>query len=381
METLAKFAFDSSSETTSRNALRVLCNAMLLKPEARQTFVDLGYEHKACSRLKADNWDDEFLVSRVVFLTTYGTTIDLPKLIKEHRLAESIVENLSRHADRCSTHSTGKTKADPMEEMALAETLKLLFNVTRYTSDHISSFDRAVAHIATIFCTHPLPDSKTPLSPPFSLLINALMNLDLASPAARRALYPEKEPTRIVGRLVQLLDLAMKVYTDNDLEQLATPLVCVLSSTYEHAPAEDADGSVRAFVRGRLLPTDEDRKAGLGKAETLPSRLLRNWANPLAPEFRRAVSHLYFDLSGKDAGRFIENVGYGYASGFLFQNKIPVPESAMEGGAEASSSSATRPVNPITGQFLDEEKFPDLPEMTKEEKEREAERLFVLFER
>ncbi|KAK2073684.1 hypothetical protein P8C59_007942 [Phyllachora maydis] len=47
----------------------------------------------------------------------------------------------------------------------------------------------------------------------------------------------------------------------------------------------------------------------------------------------------------------------------------------------ANSSDGRNPVNPITGQFLESENQPELPEMTGEEKEREAERLFVLFER
>jgi hypothetical protein len=38
-------------------------------------------------------------------------------------------------------------------------------------------------------------------------------------------------------------------------------------------------------------------------------------------------------------------------------------------------------INPITGQYVSQEKVPDLKDMTDEEKEREAERLFVLFER
>jgi hypothetical protein len=38
-------------------------------------------------------------------------------------------------------------------------------------------------------------------------------------------------------------------------------------------------------------------------------------------------------------------------------------------------------INPITGQRLEAESIPDIAEMTDEEKEREAERLFVLFER
>ncbi|KAK4238095.1 guanine nucleotide exchange factor synembryn-like protein [Achaetomium macrosporum] len=393
--TLAKFAFDHTSDTTSRNALRVLCNALFLKPVTRQTFVDLGYEPKACSKLGNDSRDDEFLVSRLILLTTYGTSIDLPKLIEQHRLADSIIQNLSRHAARFSERPVAAARADPMEEMALAESLKLLFNVTNFAKNHISAFDPALPHIATILRFHQLPQTKTPLDAPFGLLINALLNLNLGSATAQSSLYPPAEPTRIADRLIHLLDLSMKSYTDTDLDQAVTPLICVLSAVYEHAPPESdratAGDTVRSFIRSRLLPTEEDRKSVLGKTDSLPSRLLRNWTNPLAPQFRSAVGHLYFDISGKDAAKFIENVGYGYASGFLFENGIPLPPGAMEQGGEGSTSrrdgggagggGARRPVNPITGQFLDEEKLPDLPEMTMEEKEREAERLFVLFER
>jgi len=77
IEILAKHAFTSPSNSTARAALRVLANSMLLNPTARQTFVGLGYEDLACKRLRNDSFDDEFLVSRVIFLTTYGTNIDL----------------------------------------------------------------------------------------------------------------------------------------------------------------------------------------------------------------------------------------------------------------------------------------------------------------
>jgi hypothetical protein len=334
----------------------------------------------------------------LILLTTYGTTINLPDLIEKHGLAAAIAQNLSRHAARVSAQSVAATTTDPMEEMALAETLKLLFNVTNFAKDHVSFFDPALKHIATILCNHALlQTTKTPLDPPFGLLINALLNLDLTTPTAQSALYPAAEPARIAGRLIQLLDLSMKAYTDSELDQAVSPLMCVLSAVYKHAPVAspgkgsgDGDGDARGFIRSKLLPTEEDRKSVLGKADTLPSRLLRNWSNPLAPQFRSAVAHLYFDMSDKNAAQFIENVGYGYASGFLFENHIPVPEEAMGQDGKASSSSGggsggdrgpKRPVNPITGQFLDEERVVDLPEMTAEEKEREAERLFVLFER
>ncbi|KAF1797562.1 guanine nucleotide exchange factor, partial [Mucor lusitanicus] len=75
------------------------------------------------------------------------------------------------------------------------------------------------------------------------------------------------------------------------------------------------------------------------------------------------------------ASKFTQQVGYGNAVGFLVNKGIPMEP------PQGSSSETQEDVNPITGQYVKEEKLPDLKDMTDEEKEREAERLFVLFER
>lgn len=92
------------------------------------------------------------------------------------------------------------------------------------------------------------------------------------------------------------------------------------------------------------------------------------------------MGNLLYTLSSSNPEEFIHNVGYGYASGYLVNQNIPVPPQAL---AEHGSSNGKTPVNPITGQTIESE--PERPDpfagMTDEEKEREAERLFVLFER
>ncbi|EMR72002.1 putative guanine nucleotide exchange factor synembryn protein [Eutypa lata UCREL1] len=202
IETLTRHSFDSDSSTTSRNALRCLCNALLLAPEARQKYVDLGYEAKACSKL-----------------------------------------------------------------------------------------------------------------------------------------------------------------------------IGVIRAVHEYASEE-----VKTSIRQKLLPTETDRNEVLGMGTSVPSWLLKNTTNPLTPHLRETISDLLFEMSDKDPTTFVSNVGYGFASGYLFSRNLPVPDAAAEisggiGGGE------NRPINPVTGQFLDRERQPDLPEMTDEEREREAERLFILFER
>ncbi|RYP61255.1 hypothetical protein DL769_007796 [Monosporascus sp. CRB-8-3] len=347
IETLTRHSFDSDSSTTSRNALRCLCNALLLKPEARQTFVDLGYEAKACSKLRNGNHDDEFL------------------------LAEAIVENLGRHAER---HTTSRQTNDPMEHMALIETLKLLFNITYYCKGRVSSFTPAIPHIVTLLCDSTLQPAK-PLDPPIGSLINALLNLDLGVQEARSSFYPANEPKLLSDRLLDLLVRSTKAYSDEELETTVTPLVGVIRAVHEYAP-----GEVKASIRNQLLPTEADRNEILGRSASTPNWLLKNSTNPLTPSLRDAIFDLLFDMSDRDASTFVNNVGYGFASGYLFNKNLPVPQNAAGPSSDAEGSTS-RPVNPVTGQFLDKERHPDIPEMTDAEKEREAERLFVLFER
>jgi hypothetical protein len=68
---------------------------------------------------------------------------------------------------------------------------------------------------------------------------------------------------------------------------------------------------------------------------------------------------------------FTQQVGYGNAVGYLVNKGI-----AMEPQSEEGEN-----INPITGQYVADEQEPRLEDMTDEEKEREAEKLFVLFER
>ena len=90
IEILTHHSFHSTSPTTSKAALQCLANALLTKPCTRQMFVDLGYSERAVGRLKKPKKDDEFLMSRILFLTTYGTTQSFKKLIDKHHLADHI---------------------------------------------------------------------------------------------------------------------------------------------------------------------------------------------------------------------------------------------------------------------------------------------------
>lgn len=268
----------------------------------------------------------------------------------------------------------------------MSETLKLLFNLAQYYPQQSPNFAKSVPYVLKILNRITLP--SPPLQPPLTYLINSLLNLDLES-GSNKPLFPRSDEKCNVNRLTCILDIAVRTYKEEQLETLATPLLTLLRRVYELAPP-----SVAAHMKTLLLPSNEERAQPLGHSDTLAAWLLRLSTSPVAPNIRESISSLMFELSDKDATSFVRNVGYGFASGFLMTHDLPVPENALEGWSTGGSGSTGiedlgervtnvdgNEINPVTGQRRDMEPGPPGPEMTDAEKEREAEKLFVLFER
>ncbi|GAB1193642.1 hypothetical protein APSETT444_002863 [Aspergillus pseudonomiae] len=106
-----------------------------------------------------------------------------------------------------------------------------------------------------------------------------------------------------LNRLVDILDNATRVYSDEDLDRYGSPLVQALLLISQGISAK-----LKAHLQALVLPTNKDHE--------------------------RVIEHM-----------------------------------------------AEGEINPVTGQRRDMETPQNTPEMTMEEKEREAERLFVLFQR
>ncbi|KAL8993398.1 MAG: hypothetical protein Q9169_006376 [Polycauliona sp. 2 TL-2023] len=388
VQTLSRHTFESNSLATSREAAKCLANVLLIESKTRQIFVDLGYPLKAAQRLKNVNKEDELLNSRILFLLTYETAFDFSQLFEEHQLAESINLNVVRHSKSYS--KTGRR--DPptaTDTQALSETLKLLFNLSQYYPRHLSTLAKSAPSILKILCCIHL---ATPvLQPPVTYLVNALLNLSIhfddepQRNSDPNPYFPKPDQYCNVDRFISILDNAVRTYTEEQLETLVTPLVTLLRKVFEFAPSH-----VRPHMQTTLLPSNSERSQPLGQSNTLASRLLRLSNSPVAPSLRESVSSLLFELSDKDATSFVRNVGYGFASGFLMTHDLPVPASATEGWSTGQGDGDLgqnltnvdgKEINPVTGQIRELEPEVSEEEMTEEEKEREAEKLFVLFER
>lgn len=376
IEVLAKHGLTEKSSPSSLEALRCLANAMLLDPKTRQIFVNLGRSGQTAERLKNQDSDNEFLISRILFLNTYECELDFNPLFEKHGLGDSVNAHIARHAGRFLEGSQ-KNHLDPIDQAGLSESLKLLFNLITYYPHHTTTFTSSIENIFSILNKISIPNPA--LQPPINYLINALVNLDLSD--RHHASYCNSNP-KTIDVLTTILSQSLSTYQNPfELESLTLPLLTLLHKIHESAPPD-----TKQHMKSLLLPSETDRDLPLGQSDTLPSRLLRLSTSPAAPKLRQGISALMFELSGRDANAFVRNVGYGFAAGFLLAHGIAVPEAATGGqrtsGHGVQGEADGEMVNPITGQKLSKEEPVDMgPEMTTEEKEREAERLFVLFER
>jgi hypothetical protein len=389
---LCRYGFDDTSRTPGRIALRCLCNSLLQAEPTRQIFVDGDYPKEATKLMENGHPDDEFLSARLLLLCTYRTNLDFDPLFEKHRIAEIINTNIS-HQAKLSTSTAGESLQSASTVSACSESLKLLYNLTARYPHHTPLFSDSLLPILKMLNNVTIP--SPPLQPPVSLLINCLVHLDLGDKDTRNLaqdhMIPQFDSDINLDRLAHILDLATRAYTDKDIDQHCSPLIQVLLRIAEIAPP-----GPKAHLRRLLLPSNQDRERVLGKGNSLSARLLRLSSAPMTLHLRELIPALLFELSDKDAKLFVQNVGYGFAAGFLLSKGVQLPPGALEawgtgdiddnnvnrnsGGNETEETEIGN-INPITGQRRDMEPKLNIPEMTDEEKEREAERLFVLFER
>ncbi|KAG9783946.1 hypothetical protein KCU88_g2919, partial [Aureobasidium melanogenum] len=366
VKVLGSYAFANHPPSVHQEAMRCIANALLLLPQTRSFALQAQLDQQAADALRTADVDEEFLLSRILFLLTLDPAIDLKTLISEHDLAKSIVKHLTRHAEE---NEKSKGQINQPAAMALQETLKLLFSATSAQTDKLSEFNPAVVEVLRLLNDMPVP--SPPLQPPINLLVNALANMEFDEDAMARTQDIESG----VAKLITILEQAIAKHPTAELDIVGVPLLTVLRKINEKGSPE-----LRKTLKARLLPDDKERDQPLGKSGSLPSKLLQLTTSSGLLKLTEAISGLMFELSDKDANEYVKNVGYGYAAGYLMTHDIPIPESAKK-TQQSGESSGSVPINPITGQRIDMEPEIELPKMTREEKEREAERLFVLFER
>ncbi|KAI0029679.1 guanine nucleotide exchange factor [Vararia minispora EC-137] len=155
---------------------------------------------------------------------------------------------------------------------------------------------------------------------------------------------------------------------DATIDELLAPITLLCEKL------ASADPGARAKIKEWLVPANLDRSKPLeGRPDAL-GRLLRVLQSVYHSRLKVVVGELLFTMCNSDSMQLIQAVGYGNVAGFLFNKGI------VTGPPDVSAdvSGGGLRINPITGAV--QEPYEE-PEMTEEEREEEAERLFVLFDR
>ncbi|KWU44498.1 hypothetical protein RHOSPDRAFT_29266 [Rhodotorula sp. JG-1b] len=166
------------------------------------------------------------------------------------------------------------------------------------------------------------------------------------------------------------------------VEEVLGPVVLLLRKLSMLSEAQ-------AAFRKLIFPDHMDRTLPLDRQPSLAGHLIRLMSSILLPNTAFGVGEFIYNLCDRSPEKLVRTIGYGNASGFLQNRQELIPPPPVEddetagttttSGDGARTSSPRIRINPITGAY--DQKQPEGPPMTEEDKEREAERLYTLFER
>jgi len=163
---------------------------------------------------------------------------------------------------------------------------------------------------------------------------------------------------------------------DATLDELVTPLALLITRLCI------GDEASRTRLRDRLVPLNLDRTSPLEARPDILGRCLRLLGSVYHVNLKKAVGEMMYVMCDSDASVLASQVGYGNVAGFLYSkgvmNPPPHPSNSSNATYGPLTSSTGAPINPITGIAQQPTTVGD---MTDEEKEREAEKLFILFDR
>jgi len=346
------YAFQADPKPEHLPALRCLNNILVRAPESRKLLATEIGTDRIISALKRDDPDDELALANIIIFSCHGTSLDLTPCFENDGLAETVSANIQRHANQGPLPT-----ADPTS--ACAASLRLLSTLAARYEDQAHRFIHAVDAVLDMLSKMTI--LTPPLQAPVSILVNCLPVLPL--------IKKKDIEVSAVDKLIEILSDCINFCGTQDKESEFLPLLLAIN----HMSQSEAK-SAKERLQQKIIPSEEDRKEALGKGQSLPHKLLHMSNMSMFPEVREVIMTTFFELSERDPSLFVHNVGFGNAAGYLNSKGIEISQKEL--------GSAVGPaVNPITGQRLDAEPEVELPEMTDEEKEREAERLFVLFER
>ncbi|KAJ2414342.1 hypothetical protein GGI10_002451 [Coemansia sp. RSA 2530] len=380
----ADSAIDACNE-----ALTCVANTMLLLPKSRTLFADVGGAATIDKILRSSlaKSTTAFLCGRCLLLSIESPAVaaycvdslDLPKTLA--RAIRVFLDRGSEAGDRFSPQQVMNELFKAAMSLCVYYPRGALQESTSddsLPSEHAAKFLDILSVSLDTLCTLPLSDGH--LADPARQAIGIALNFPTLSPdSVLRCWLPLDKSGglaryRYVDRMFELFAALVESATDDSHKAEVVPLALVLVRLVtEHA-------DVRRRIFYCVYPRDSDDYSILPEdRKGLSGALVRLMRIPQGDMVSGAIGDFLLALLGQDVSTFILAVGYGNAAGYMLARGIAIPESVLKQVREAVDSEPM--VDPVTGRYLNNDADKELANMTDEEKEREAERLFVLFER
>ncbi|KAJ3373838.1 hypothetical protein GGF31_008723 [Allomyces arbusculus] len=368
-------------QTTEMEILKVFANLVLLKrQETAQVLADLDILPRIVDRAKTlpMTYEAAFLWYRILFLATADST-------HVSVVVERGVDHYEPLLD--ALLSSKESGAGPFTKAsALAEVLKTMFNLASHTIQASSLFsDATLAQVARVLADLP-PAVPLPMTAPHSHAIHVFMNGDPSGAAWCTVPFAEALVTRLLAPELQICfgagdaaSLATLVSHETPANDRLAPLFVLLTRLVDRGGVE-----VKDALKRLLAPVDLDRSTSNksdAPPKTVAHALIRMLTSVEFPALREGAEELLFALFDRDASKLVAYTGFGPAAGFLVNRGLLSGDMLKAAAASAAGTAAAADVNPITGTKDQAPGPDDWDKMTDEEKEAEAERLFVAFER
>ncbi|XP_054913980.1 synembryn-A isoform X2 [Poeciliopsis prolifica] len=389
---------EHGEEVLRKEAMKVLCNVVYNSTWAQERFSALRLLSGLIECLSSSvSWSSpssvQFYELRLMFLIT-ALRPELSTQLKQEggvpiltAALESCLEVQWKEQYECVLEPA----APPISLEAsqrIVEILKILFNITHSTHKQEPSEEDAALyrHLVAILrlclmrkCL--LPEETDELQGHTVNLLTALplqcLNVLLTVP-----LEPESKQSLGVNMdcvHTLLAFMERRLEAGDRVKEKLTPILNLLTESCR------AHRETRLYIRKHILPPLRDVSHRPEEGDTVKSRLVRLMTH-LDTDLKHCAADLLFVLCKENVRRFVKYTGYGNAAGLLATRGLLGGQRAVSDAKYSSDSDSDTEeyremkdrINLVTGRVEAEQSNP-MEGMTEEEKEEEAKRLIMLF--
>ncbi|XP_023267112.1 synembryn-A-like [Seriola lalandi dorsalis] len=392
---------ESGEEAQRKEAMKVLCNVVYNSTWAQERFSGLrlicGLTERLSSSVSCSSPSSvQFYELRLMFLITALRPELSTQLQQEGGVSiltaamESCLEVQWKEQYECVLHPA----APPISLEAsqrIIEILKILFNITYSTHRQEPSEDDAALyrHLVAILrlclmrkCM--LSDDTDELQGHTVNLLTALplqcLDVLLMAPPGPNSEQCQGVNMDCVHNLLMFMERRLE--SGDKIKEKLTPILNLLTESCR------AHRETRHYIRKHILPPLTDVSHRPEEGSTVKSRLIRLMTH-LDTDLKHCAADLIFVLCKENVRRFVKYTGYGNAAGLLATRGLLGGQGSRTSSSDAQYSSDSDSdteeyrqvkdrINPVTGRVEAEHSDP-MEGMTEEEKEEEARRLIMLF--